>query len=205
MAFGTTHYVGGQAMNDAQYAAWRQQQAATRSTYQPSGASGLYQKRYGEATSLLDSLSEQQMRDLLSRYGALANQTQQQIVGSGLQATTILPSLMRGIYRAQSGDINSLNDQRTQQRLGIMGQYTQGQAGAMDADAARRQQAALAAQQMGQQQNQFGSQMSYDVARLNSSSGSSRGYVPKTGMTSRFTGQVNSYPGSYLSYQRRYA
>lgn len=193
-----------QAELQARQAAAAQQAALPKAV--ASGASRLYQQRYDEADALLGRLSNQQMQDLRGRYGSLAGQARQGLVSSGLAATTVMPSVMRGIARDESAEINNLNDQLARERLGVMGQYTQGQASAMEGDAARAQQASLSRAQMLQGQNQFASQMSMDLARINAASMAGARSPSRTyGYTSRFTGQVNSHPGSYQSFRSRYA
>lgn len=205
-SIGTIYRVGGQTLTKAQYDAYKAKaaQAAMLPKAVKSGASALYGQRYGEATALLDKLSDQERRDLLARYGALAGQARQGLVNSGLAATTIMPSVMGGIARNQSADLNLLNDQLLQQRLGVMGQYTQGQASAMDSDAARAQQASMARAQMLQGQNQFASQMSYNVARLNSGTLGSRNRYGSTGIRGVVNRPQSVLPGSYSSYVSRY-
>lgn len=175
--------------------------AAATPRYQGSGAPNLYQKRYGEATSFLDSLSGQQMDDLRSRYGAARGYAMNSLAGQGLMASTILPSMMTGINRAQSADENLLNDQLARERLGVMGEFTAGQAGAMQSDAAARNAFALNQQQMLQQS----AMDSARLAQYGSRYGVATSAPARGGISSRFTGRTYSNPGSYSAYQARYA
>jgi len=161
-----------------------------------SGAVDLYKQRYGEALGTLDRLSGQERQDLAQRYGSLRSNAQNQLIGAGLQATTILPSVMSGITREQQSATNSLSDQLLRERLGIMGEYTSGQAGAMENAAQRNLQAKLAADQNRLAQSQLSAQMAMEQARLNRYSSGRYSSQPKAnypGTRARVTGGGSNY------------
>ena len=164
-----------------------------------SGAAALYGTRLTEAQGLLSKLSDQELQDLLASFRGTGSQMQQDITSRGLSATTILPSMRMGLQRQQQAAVNSLNDQRTRQQLDVLGQYTQGQAGAMQQDAAARN----AMTSMGYSQSAaLQQQLLNRAGQRTFSSGGSTG---KRYNNTIFSRQVNSYPGSYSALQRRYA
>lgn len=164
-----------------------------------SGADTLYASRLAEAQALLAKLSNQEMQDLLASYRGVGSQMQQDITSRGLSATTILPSMRMGLQRQQQGAVNSLNDQLTRQKMDVLSQYTQGQAGALQQDAAARN------SMRSQQYSQSSAIQQQMMARAGQRTYSSGGATRKRVNSTVFGGQVNSYPGSYSALQRRYA
>lgn len=194
MALGTSYYVNGRRMDPATFQRYQGMQALSNPAntgYVGSGAPALWSQRYGQAMDLTGQLSDQERMDILRRYGNLAATAQNQLVGGGLQATTIMPSVLSGIERYRSADLRALNDQLLRERLGIMGDYTQGQAGAMMSDAARR---TAANQYLRVRPGTTGTV--YNGPGVRNVGG---------GTTTRYAGSLNAMPGGALDYRARYA
>jgi hypothetical protein len=76
-----------------------------------------YQKRYDDAMAQLASWGTAQREDLVRRYRDAATQGMAGLIGSGMQGSTIMPSVMMGYTRQQQQALNSLDEQLTRERM----------------------------------------------------------------------------------------
>ena len=166
----------------------------------PTTASALYAQRYREAMNSWSQLSDQQKKDLAQSFQNAYGGMSQAAVNSGLVgATTYMGPMYAGLARQKAAASAELNDTLLRERLGIMSEYTQGQASAMEAAANRRQQQTLANQSNELARQQMAQQAALAMSRR--SSGSTR---RTAGYGSVYNGRVNYHPGGagYLSQYR---
>jgi hypothetical protein len=147
---------------------------------------------YGQAISALRQSSDQERKDIQSRYGSMAAAGRQQAISSGLAIGSAMPSMQMGYARQMENALGSVNDRMNSGLAQLYGQQAQAGQSAWLAQL----QASMDAQRLGLQYAQMNrqGQNRYPTMRRQNGFEMANSSVVNPGSS-----------GSYLSQYRRYA
>ena len=177
----------------------RAARATAKKKVQPQGLHGQAHEALGRSTQQAKSDIFQQFRN--QGYAALGS-----LVGRGLSATTMLPSLVQGYGRTMGDIYGRLQDAENAQRVGVYGQEAQGQLQERMQGKELAQQRLLTREGREFQALMEAGRRQMEVMRSNAGRRSS--FVPgnpgRGGLSATVRNSTSVHPGSYTDYRSHF-